>query len=342
MERITIDGSTGEGGGQMLRTALALSLVTGKPVRIENVRAGRQRPGLMRQHLTAVRAAAAVGDAEVEGATLGSTSVDFRPRVLRPGRHEFAVGTAGSTTLVLQTVLLPLLLASAPSEVVIEGGTHNTQAPPFDFLARAFLPLLARMGAKVDLRLERAGFYPAGGGRIVAAIEPVSRLVPLELFARGEIRRTGARALLANLPHGIGIRELDIVRKRLAWPGDTLVVEANDEAPGPGNVLLLEIESDHVTEVFTGFGQPNVRAEAVAERVVAEAREYLASGAPVGIHLADQLLLPLALAGAGGFRTLAVTPHTTTNADVIRRFLDVPIRMREMDGSDGPVEIVVG
>lgn len=339
---ITIDGSFGEGGGQMLRSALSLSLVTGQPFRIDNLRAGRERPGLMRQHLTAVLAAAQVGAAEVEGATLGSTTVALRPGRPRPGHYEFAVGTAGSTTLVLQTILIPLLMAAGPSKVVIDGGTHNTYAPPFDFLARAFVPLLARMGAKVDLRLERLGFYPAGGGRIVAAIEPLLRLAPLALSERGEVRQQGARVLLSNLPQGIGIRELDVVRKRLGWPGDRLVIEAQDDAPGPGNVLLLEVESEHVTEVFTGFGEPNVRAEAVAERAVAEARAYLGSGVPVGTHLADQLLLPLALAGGGSFVTQPVTAHTTTNAEVIRRFLDVPIRMRSIGNEGGPVEVTVG
>lgn len=339
---ITIDGSFGEGGGQMLRSALSLSLVTGQPFCIDNLRAGRERPGLMRQHLTAVLAAAQVGAAEVEGATLGSTTVTLRPGRPLPGHYEFAVGTAGSTTLVLQTILLPRLLAAGPSTVVIDGGTHNTLAPPFDFLARAFVPLLKRMGAKMDLRLERLGFYPAGGGRIVAAIEPVGRLAPLTLSERGEVRQQRARALLSNLPQGIGIRELDVVRKRLGWPGDRLVIEAQDDAPGPGNVLLLEVESEHVTEVFTGFGEPNVRAEAVAERVVAEARAYLRSGVPVGTHLADQLLLPLALAGGGSFITQPVTAHTTTNAEVIRRFLDIPIRMRPTAGDGEPVEVIVG
>jgi len=169
---IWIDGSFGEGGGQILRTALSLSLATGIPFRIENIRAGRKNTGLLRQHLTAVRAAAEIGSAEVEGATLGSSALTFSPGAVRAGEYRFAVGTAGSGTLVFQTILPALLRAPAPSRVIIEGGTHNEFAPPFDFLATTLLPLIRRMGARVSLTLERYGFYPAGGGRFVAVIEP--------------------------------------------------------------------------------------------------------------------------------------------------------------------------
>src|SRR2546428_9297761 len=159
---ITIDGSFGEGGGQILRTALSLSLATGTPFRIENIRAGRKKAGLLRQHLTAVLAAAEIGAAEIEGATLGSTMLTFTPKSVRAGEYRFAVGTAGSGTLVFQTILPALLRASAATRVTIEGGTHNSAAPPFDFLDRTFLPLIRKMGATVSLKLERYGFYPAG------------------------------------------------------------------------------------------------------------------------------------------------------------------------------------
>src|SRR5688572_16449750 len=186
---ITIDGSMGEGGGQVLRTSLALSLVTGKPFRIEKIRAGREKPGLLRQHLTAVNAAAAVGGAHVEGAALGSRELDFRPGPAKPGEYRFAVGTAGSATLVLQAVLPALLTARGASTLVLEGGTHNPFAPPFDFLDKAFLPLLRRMGARVEVALERPGFYPAGGGRFQVRVEPVERLERLDLPSRGDAKR---------------------------------------------------------------------------------------------------------------------------------------------------------
>lgn len=337
---ITIDGSQGEGGGQILRTALALALVTGRPFRIEKIRAGRQKPGLMRQHLTAVGAAAAIGQAEVQGAAIGSPELTFAPRTVKAGRYHFAVGTAGSTTLVLQTVLPALALAEGASEVILEGGTHNPLAPPYDFLARAFLPLLERMGPRVTATLERPGFFPAGGGQIAVRIEPAARLTPLELMERGELRARRVRAAVAQVPRNIADRELKTARDLLGWPAETLAVEEVHNSHGPGNVITIEIESEHVTEVFTGFGQRGVLAEKVAEDCVREAREYLAAGdVPVGRHLADQLLIPLALAGGGRFRTLPPTRHTTTNAGIVKRFLDVEIQTRQLGRDDWEVTV---
>jgi RNA 3'-terminal phosphate cyclase (ATP) len=337
---ITIDGSAGEGGGQILRTSLALSLVTGRPFRIEKIRAGREKPGLLRQHLTAVNAAAQVGQAKVEGAALKSGELSFEPGKVLPGEHRFAVGTAGSTTLVLETVLPALLTASGPSTIFLEGGTHNPFAPPFDFLEKAFLPLIRRMGPGVHAFLEQPGFYPAGGGRIQVLVEPCAALSRLDLPHRGEVKRRLARALVAGLPRNIGDREVKAVRDLLGWERDSLRVDEVPNPAGPGNVLSLEIESEQVTEVFTGFGQRGVRAEAVAEAAVDEARRYLASGAPVGIHLADQLLLPMALAGGGSFRTLAPSRHTTTNLEVLKQFLELEVRVEKEDRDVWFIEIV--
>ena len=213
---ICIDGSFGEGGGQILRTALSLSLSTGTPFRIQNIRAGRERPGLLRQHLTAVLAASEIGEAQVEGAVLGSTEVTFTPATVRSGEFHFAVGTAGSGTLVFQTILPALMRAAAPTRVVIEGGTHNFAAPPFDFLDRTFLPLIARMGPRVSVKLERYGFYPAGGGRFVAEIEPCRSLTPIYLGVRGEIRSKRVRAIVANLSRRIAEREIENVASMLS------------------------------------------------------------------------------------------------------------------------------
>jgi RNA 3'-terminal phosphate cyclase (ATP) len=334
---LTLDGSQGEGGGQILRTSLALSLVTGTAFRLERIRARREKPGLQRQHLTAVLAAQAVGDAVVDGAELRSSAIEFRPGTVRTGTHAFDIGTAGSGTLVLQTVLPPLAVAGATSVVTVEGGTHNPGAPPFDFLDRAFLPLLARMGMAVETELERYGFYPAGGGRFRVAIGGVPALRPLTLLDRGPLLRRHARAFVSNLPASIGERELRVVRDGLDWtPDETDVVPLTSRSGatvGSGNVLVLEIASAHVTEVVTAFGQIGVRAEAVAERAVAEARGYLATDAPVGEHLADQLLVPLALARGGAFRTVPLTLHSSTNMDVIRRFLDVEFSVTPADGA---------
>jgi RNA 3'-terminal phosphate cyclase (ATP) len=336
---LTIDGSSGEGGGQIIRTSLALSLITGKPFRIEHVRARRQKPGLQRQHLTAVNAAAEIGGAEVEGAAVGSRYFSFRPGALKPGDYRFAIGTAGATTLVLQTVLPPLMIAASPSTLTFEGGTHNVHAPPFDFLQQTFLPLVRRMGPGVEARLERYGFYPPGGGRFHVTVEPSPVLAPLHIDERGEIRRRSARALVVRLPAQIAERELAVVSEELGWTGDELRVEASTNALSPGNVVMLEIESEHLTEMFTRVGERGLRAELVAADAVREARRYLEIGAPVGEHLADQLLVPLSIAGGGSYTTGPLSLHTTTNIEVIRRFLAVEILTTEEAGGAWKVEV---
>jgi RNA 3'-terminal phosphate cyclase (ATP) len=327
---ITIDGSSGEGGGQILRTSLALSLVTGKPFRMEKIRARRPKPGLRRQHLTAVLAAAEVGQAEVQGAELESRQLEFVPGEARPGEYRFTVGTAGSTTLVLQTVLPALMTASGPSQLGIEGGTHNIHAPPVDFLEKAFLPILARMGPKVEVTLERPGFYPAGGGSIRVEIRPAERLQRVDLVDRGRILRRTACGVVARLPTHIAEREVETIRRRMSWPAESVSTRAVESA-GPGNVVTIEIQSEQVTEVFTGFGQRGVPAEKVAAGAVREARRYLKAGVPVGPHLADQLILPMALAGGGSFRTLDPSSHTTTNIQTLGHFLDLAIRTEKLD-----------
>lgn len=328
---LTLDGSMGEGGGQVLRTSLALSLVTGTPFRINNIRARRSKPGLMRQHLMAVRAAGEVGQAEISGATLESDEVVFMPGEVVSGEYYFDIGSAGSTTLVLQTVLPPLLLAPNPSRLILEGGTHNIHAPPFDFLLKAFLPLINRMGPKVTARLERPGFYPKGGGRMVVDIEPCPKLQPLQLMERGAEIGRKVVVTVAGLPYHIVERELGVVHRRLALAEDQIAAQILPGEYGPGNVLTVEVVAEQVTEVFTGFGERGVPAESVAERLVEEAQRYLQTEVPVGEHLADQLLIPMALAGGGSFLTLAPTLHTATNIEVIGRFCGVVIEMEQID-----------
>ncbi|MDB6054102.1 MAG: rtcA [Verrucomicrobiales bacterium] len=327
---ITIDGSLGEGGGQILRTAVGLSLVTGQPFRMEKIRAERSRPGLLRQHLTAVEAAAQIGNAQVEGAVLGSPSITFKPGKVIAGNYRFAIGTAGSTTLVLQTILPALLLASSPSTIVLEGGTHNPHAPPFDFLQKVFFPLINRMGPQVVATLECAGFYPAGGGKWSVTIEPAQKLGKLELIDRGEIVRRSARGIVSNISKQIARRELSVVAEKLGWAADCLHIE-EVRSPGPGNILMLELESSGLTEIFTGFGERGVSSEHIAERVVNKVRDYLASGVPVGEYLADQLLLPMAMAGSGCFKTARLSRHSTTNIGVIQQFLAVQIDCHPKD-----------
>jgi RNA 3'-terminal phosphate cyclase (ATP) len=337
---IVIDGSTGEGGGQIVRTALALSLLTGKPFRIENIRAGRKKPGLLRQHLTAVNAAAEIGGAQVSGNTIGSRALTFKPAGLRSGRFRWAIGTAGSCTLVLQAILPALMSADGPSEIVIEGGTHNPFAPPFDFLSRAFLPLVERMGPKVSAELVRPGFFPAGGGCLRVTIDPAASLKPLELRTRGNIRSQRACAAVANLSAEIARRELKVVAGKLGLePRELEVLEIRD-AQGPGNVLTIDIQSQALTEVFTGFGQRGVPAKIVAARAAGQARDYMEAAVPVGRFLADQLLVPMAIAGGGAFVTLPPSRHTLTNIDTIRHFMALTIDAVEK--APGQWEIVLG
>lgn len=329
---VRIDGSFGEGGGQILRSSLSLSLVTGKPFRIENIRANRQKPGLLRQHLTAVQAAAEVGAAEVDGASLSSKALTFIPGKVRAGEFRFAIGSAGSATLVLQTILPALITAAGPSRIDIEGGTHNPAAPPFDFLQRSFIPLIERMGPKVKLKLERYGFYPAGGGSMIVHVTPTEVLKPVELEERGEITGKRATALVANLPYHIARRELDTVGKLLNWEGESLRCEDTKNSISPGNLVMIELGSSTVTQIFTGFGKRGVSAEDVAKDATDQAGAYMHSTAAVDEHLADQLLLPMALAGGGVFSAVSLNMHAKTNMEVIRQFLPVRFHVTEARG----------
>ncbi len=316
----------------MLRTALGLSLTTGKPFCIENIRAGRKKPGLMRQHQTAVRAAMQISGASVQGDHLGSQRLEFTPGMVKPGEYHFAVGTAGSCILVLQAILPPLLMADAPSQLVLEGGTHNPYAPPFNFLADTYTPVLKRMGAHLSIRLERAGFYPAGGGRIWVAIDPVKQWTAPDICERGPIQSQKGQILLVKLPRHIGEREMKTVVKKLGWnPADISIREV--ESDGPGNLVALSVQSAALTETFTAFGQKGVSAERVAGRVCQQARRYLDSDACVGVYLSDQLLVPMALAGGGRFTTLKISEHFRTNVQTIKRFLDINIETTQQKTS---------
>ncbi len=328
---ILIDGSEGEGGGQILRSSLALSAITGRPFRIENIRSERSKPGLMRQHLTAVNAAREVSGAKVRGAEIGSTTLTFEPGPVAGGEYHFSVGTAGSATLVAQTVLPALMLASKPSHLVLEGGTHNSMSPPFEFFERAFLPLLRRMGVGVEATLHRRGFYPAGGGRFVLEITPAASLEPIEILERGEPKQHSAEAIVSNLPRDIAERELEVVATRLGWSEDQLSVSEEMRATGPGNILMLTLNFEHLSDIVTGFGERGLSAQNVAKRAVKATTRYLQTPAAVGHHLADQLLLLMALAGSGRFTTLRPSLHTRTNVMVIRQFLPVDIGLKEIE-----------
>lgn len=321
---IEIDGSIGEGGGQIVRSALALSIITGKPFQIHHVRANRQKPGLLNQHLTAVNAAKKISSAQTSGVQLGSSAFTFTPGALIPGDYWFDIGTAGSTMLVFQTILPPLMLAAEPSSISLEGGTHNPMAPPFEFIKHTFLPLLKRMGVTVRAGLSTYGFYPQGGGCLTFKIEPAKKLAPLHLQDKGKVKAVNAQALVVKLPPDIGNRELRLLEKELVQLNNKQVI-AVSEGRSPGNVVTVEVETDALTETITSIGERGIRAEEVAHRAAKEANQYLASAAAVGEHLADQLLIPMALAGEGSFKTSVLSAHTVTNISIIQKFLDIKI-----------------
>lgn len=319
------------GGGQLLRSALALSMVTGQPFRMTNIRGKRPKPGLMRQHLTCVTAAAEVCGAAVDGAELGSVELVFAPQQIAAGEYSFAIGSGGSTTLVLQTLLPALLYGNGRSVLRIEGGTHNPMAPPFEFVEQCFLPVLQRMGVTAKVSLERHGFMQAGGGVIVAEISPLKKWKKLKLVERGECLEQTGVILHAHLGRSIAERELKTIEKVMGWPPEKAALRWVNESAGPGNAVLLKARFDHVCEITTGIAQMGKSAEAVAHGAAKGLKSYLASPAPVGAHLADQLLLPMALAGGGEIRTLAITNHLKTNMALIEMFLSVQFAVDEID-----------
>jgi len=342
---IELDGSLGEGGGQILRTALALSLITGQPFRLTNIRAKRPKPGLMRQHLTCVQAAIAVGggagvtqavNADGEAVKVGETTLVFTPGKVVAGDFTFAVGSAGSCMLVLQTVMWPLLLASTQSTLTLSGGTHNPMAPSMSFL-ELLAPYFAGDGPPLfEMELRRHGFYPAGGGEVRVNLHPPSQgLGILRLLERGALIEAYAIALHAGIEKTVAERELTVIRTKLGFSDEQLRNRALRANEGPGNALLVVLRHEHMTEVFAGYGDRGVSAEQVAHKVVKEVRAYQAHTAPIGPHLADQLMIPLALAALQGkfgeYLATELTEHTRTNAQVIEKFVPVSFSMVSLE-----------
>ncbi len=328
---ITIDGTQGEGGGQILRTSLSLSAITQTPFRMVNVRARREVPGLKRQHLTCVRAVAEVCGAQVEGDEVGSLALSFSPGPIRGGEYRFDVGTAGSATLVAQTVLPVLLMADIPSSVTISGGTHVQWAPIWEFFAVAYLPQLRAMGADVGAELVRHGFYPAAGGEIRLSIKPFEKARANQSWSftkLGDFLGGRTVGIVSNIPRVIAENEAEIVSHKLSNLSlRQEVLEA--QSPGPGNCCFAQLDFAHASVVVSEVGSYNRSRKAVANGIVSQVRRFLKAGAAVEEHLADQLLVPLSvlLGRRGGSpEELGMTIekeslHYTTNRDVIGRFL---------------------
>ena len=336
---IELDGSMGEGGGQILRTSLALSLITQKAFRLSNVRAHRSKPGLQPQHLAGVRAAATIGNAKVRGDAVGSREVIFEPGPVTPGKYRFAIGTAGSTSLLLHTIYLPLAWKTGqPSELILEGGTHVSTSPCFHYLDSTWRGYLELLGLRIKLKMLRPGFYPRGGGAIEASIQPVERIAAVNLTARGRVKSVGGFAAVAGLPDHIARRMARRVSVRLRERGLDAQLAIEEWEGGPGVVLAVALNAAPVPTMFTALGSRGKPAEAVADELLAEVESWLDADAPVDPHSADQLVLPLMLAdGASEYRVSAVTRHLTTNIAVIRNFID---REVSVDGDEGAAGVV--
>lgn len=321
--RMVIDGSQGEGGGQVLRTGLALAALLQRPLEIQNIRAQRKRPGLRPQHLAAVRALALITSGELSGDREDSTTLTFRPRGITGGHYHFRITTAGSVTLLAATILPVLLFADRPSIVRIEGGTHVPWSPVFHYLDEIFLPFLRRLGAEVEASLERWGWYPAGGGACSLRITPGAGLRPLQLPERGRLQRLTLTLGLAGLPLHIVEREESYLLSRLAKCGygcERRFVPV--PSPGQGNLLFLKGEYEESLAGFTALGKRGKPAEVVAEELCRDWLAFDGSGNAIDKHLADQLLLYLALAGGESFFTTeAITAHLETNLALIESFL---------------------
>jgi RNA 3'-terminal phosphate cyclase (ATP) len=337
---IELDGSFGEGGGQILRTSLALALLTGKPFHLRNIRAGRAKPGLQPQHLMSVRAAATVGQAQTRGDSKGSSDLEFTPGPVKPGQYRFDIGTAGATGLVLHTVYLPLVLGAAgPSDLTLVGGTHVSTSPCFHFLETTWRRYVALLGVRLGLKMVRPGFYPRGGGVVEAHLEPCIRLKGLTARERSPIRVSGFSAV-AGLPQHIAVRQARRAAYRLKQRYSIDADIREEQWPGgPGSVLALVVDTSPAPALFFGLGERGKPAERVADEAVDQAGAYLdAAPAAVDCHSADQTVLPLAMAdGPSEFTVAEVTAHLLTNVAVIRRFVDRDIVCEGREGEPGRV-----
>jgi RNA 3'-terminal phosphate cyclase (ATP) len=350
---LTIDGSYGEGGGQVLRTSLALSAITGQPMRIEKIRAGRRKPGLRPQHLTGVRAAAKICDAQVEGAGLNAQALTFLPRSApRAGSYNFDVaqaakgGSAGSVALILQAVLLPLALAEGTSRLTLRGGTHVAWSPPFDYAKRVYLPTLARMGIRAKVNIRKWGWYPIGGGEVNATVEgpAASALTGLDLRDRGALLRVRGLSASSNLPKHIRTRQERAALQALRSNGINVRFQVVDApSKGQGTVVFLWADFENTTAGFTSLGERGKPAERVAEEAANELLDFLHGEAALDRYLADQMVLPMALARSPSqFTTERVTEHLLTNAWVVNQFLPGRVVVEGQAGQPGTCRISSG
>jgi RNA 3'-terminal phosphate cyclase (ATP) len=336
---IEINGSHGEGGGQILRTALALSAIEKKPFEIFDIRAGRKKPGLAAQHLQCVKAMVQICNAEVSGAEIGSSSLTFYPGEIKSGDYCFEIKTAGSTSLVLQTIFLPLSLAKKHSSITIRGGTHVPFSPCFNYLKEHWLYYLKKIGFDAELEISRAGFYPKGGGEINIYIKHTRKVYPLELTARGRLLKVRGISAVSNLDSGIADRQRKQAISHLSKINIIPEIDVVDmPAFGRGTMLLLIGEFENSQCCYFSLGAIGKRAEKVADEACDELGHFLATTAVIDEHLADQIILPLSRAeGTSRFITPKITQHLLTNAEIINLFSNTTIDINGNQGEKGEI-----
>lgn len=338
MKAIEIDGSFGEGGGQILRTALSLSCITGSELSICNIRKGRKKPGLMPQHITCINAAALITHAQVRGNRAGSTEIKFTPGKIRPGKYVFDIKTAGSCSLVFQT-LMPLIFGDKPSDVTIRGGTHVPFSPPYHYISSIFLPTLSRLGINIDSSIRTYGYYPKGGGEVNFHIFPAEKITGINLASRGGLRSISLMSGVSGLPISIAERQKDSAMGLLsALSADGEVMEA--PSPGQGTFVFLKAEYENSAAGFASLGKKGKPAEKVGREAAEEFMDFHSTSACIDPYLADQIVIYLGLAGENSsFTTSRITRHLLTNLGVIEKFLNIIYKIEGELGSTGTVEI---
>jgi RNA 3'-phosphate cyclase len=330
---IDIDGGIGEGGGQIARTAVGMAGALGKSVSVRNIRKGRKKPGLMAQHLTGIKLAAEMCDAEVSGLEMGSTEIDFSPRNNIGGNFEMDIGTAGSISLVLQVCLIPAIMAKGRTELLIRGGTDVPWSPPIDYLDLVIVPMLQKMGAGIEISVLQRGFYPAGGGEVRVVVSPSGGLAGLDLLSRGNLVGIDGRASCRNLPDHVATRAIDSALKGL--PGQTRPKIPTDCGKGPstGMSIVLAARFENTILGYSCLGEKGLPAERVGEIASGGLREEIDSGATLDEHATDQMIPFMFLAGGPSrFMTAELTMHAKTNLAVAERFVARRVERSEEKG----------
>ncbi len=333
-ETISIDGSFGEGGGQILRTSLSLACITNRTLKIYNIRANRPKPGLAKQHLCSIEAACKISSGKAIGAELGSRELLFQPGTIQGGDFHFDTGSAGSATLVIQTVLPALFLADTPSKVTVTGGTHNPMAPPYDFIAETFLPAIASGGFRAECKLVKYGFYPAGGGKISLEIQPREKkdIEKSDAFNFCNVYKDyqiNARIYTSKLPKQIAQRQEKLLKQSGLNFQNIECIEAG--SVGPGNAVCIALSGCGRKIVFSAFGMKGKPSEKVIIEAASPVMQFLESSAAIDHYLADQLLIYMAIAKGGSFTTDVISKHTKTNIEVIKKFLSVNFQIKQME-----------